>query len=125
LFDSIAVSTVVGLGGSHESRYVELVRSFPVLGGHAAIAPAPGVELELVDLELLDRWASHDPGAHTNARGPYPGDGARCAAAFVLNVWSSRHPWRVGRFDLFQALRAWDHEQLAAFAAYIRHPFFP
>lgn len=108
-----------------DARFVALVRSFPVLGGRAGLAPAPGVYEETIELAVLDAWAAGDPAAFTNERGPFPGEGAKDAARFVLNVWSSSHAWRAGKFDLFHALRSWDHEQIAAFQAWARNPFFP
>lgn len=107
-----------------DRRFLALVHSFPVLGGRDGLAPAPGVHEETIDLELLDRWAAHED-VHTAERGPFPGEGARDAARFVLHVWSSVHPWRSGPFDLFRALRTWDHEQLAAFQAWAAAPFRP
>lgn len=107
-----------------DRRYVALVHSFPVLGGHAALAPAPGVYPDRIELEELDRWAAGED-VHTELRGPFPGEGAKDAARFVLHVWSSVHPWRSGPFDLFRALRTWDHEQLAAFQTWAAAPFRP
>lgn len=107
-------------------RYVGLVLSFPVLEHNA-----PGVSLEGIDLDLLDRWASHDKDPESikrildASRGPFPGDGAVEAARFVLNVWSSRHEWRCGRFDIFRAVRVWDHQQLNAFQQWADFPFRP
>lgn len=117
---------IVGVD-SHEARFVNLVVSFPVLGGRRDLAPAPGVDTlaRTVDLVTLDRWAAHDGDVFTNLRGPYPGDAAREAVRFVLNLWSSRHPWKCGRFDLFAALRHWDEDQIGAFRAFVNAPFLP
>lgn len=109
----------------HDRRFVDLVHSFPVLGGRASLAPAPGVGPLSVDLLMLDRWAAGEPDAHTDRRGPFPGDGAKEAARFVLNLWSSRHAWKCGRFDLFLAFRVWDEDQISAFRLFVLNPFLP
>jgi hypothetical protein len=46
------------------------------------------------------------------------GDGAKAAAAFVLHLFNPTVSWRVGPLVLREALAKWDHEQLAAFAAW-------
>ena len=126
---------------SDSSSYVDLVLTFPVLGGgpvvrdargkvvgriarEGGLAPAPGVGDDEIDLKLLDRWGAHFD-VHTATRGPFPGDGAVEAVRFVLAVWSTRQPWCVGTFDMFRALTVWDHEQIAAFQAYVSRPFRP
>src|SRR5687768_10871765 len=92
--------------GHNERLYVKLARSFPVL-----FLYAPGVTEEHVDLHLVDAWAAHDKDPNVlkwidaAGRAPFPGDGARCAARFILNLWSTRQPWKCGPFDLFAAMR--------------------
>ncbi len=107
--------------------FAELVRSFHTL------AAAPGVRHrgDDIDLATLDLWASHDPGfvewlANNPGEGsPYPGEGARHAARFILNLWSTREPWRSGKFDVFEALSRWDDSQAAAFKAWATNPWRP
>ncbi len=94
-------------------RFAALVRSFPVM----AYAPARAVRPDGVDLLALDAWAiESDPDGR---------EGIYSTVQFVLSVWSASHPWQVGRFDLFRALDAWDHEQLAAFCAWVARPWRP
>lgn len=109
----------------HDRRFVDLVLSFPVLGGRDGLAPAPGVGPLSVDLFMLDRWAAGEPDAHTDRRGPFPGDAAKEAARFVLGLWNSTHAWKCGTFSFFRALRVWDQEQHAAFRSYVNAPFIP
>jgi hypothetical protein len=106
------------------TRFIALVRSFPVLANHA-----PGVSADDLDLHLIDGWAAHDPAdlkrVIAAGRSPFPGDGAKDAARFVLHVWDSRRAWRCGRFDLFAALCTWDDEQRRAFQAWAANPWRP
>lgn len=67
-----------------------------------------------LSLPALDAWAT-----------TFAGDGARHAAAFLLNLWNSQHPWKVGRFDMFAAVVAWDASHLAAFQEWVRAPWRP
>lgn len=105
--------------------FVRLVLSFPVLGGRAGLAPAPGVAPDGIHLEMLDRWASGDPEAYTSTRGPFPGEAAKDAVRFVLAVFSTHHKWKVGTFDMWHALATWDEEQRAAFGAWWAYPVRP
>lgn len=136
---------------AREGRYVELVRSFPVLGGRTdlgggSLGPAFGITANVqgyissINLNELDAWGAQDPDAWRptvpdhdgelrvrmlEGRGPFPGDGAVEAVRFVLALWSDRHAWRVGKFDLWRAFRVWDTDQLSAFRAYVNNPFRP
>jgi hypothetical protein len=94
-----------------EERYRDLVRSFHTL------ATAPGVtgRGDELDLLTLDAWAAS----------PMCGNGAREAAAFVLNLWDSRRAWAVGAFNVFHAIGAWDDKQRAAWQAWAANPFRP
>ena len=47
------------------------------------------------------------------------------AARFVLNVWNSEDEWKIGRFNVVNAMAAWDHEQRAAFLRWAQDPWFP
>lgn len=78
-----------------------LVRSFPTLSR----APLDAVE--------LDEWA------HKSSLG----SGAAEAARFVLGVWNPNHPWKMGKFDMWRAIKVWDEYQLAAFAKWAERPF--
>lgn len=108
------------------ARFVALVRSFPVLLNYA-----PGVYETIIDLTLLDSWASHDKSEHdierivSEGKAPFPGDGARCAARFVLNLWSNRKEWKCGKFDIFDALIHWDDRQIKAWQAWAANPWRP
>jgi hypothetical protein len=91
---------------SSNMRWDALVRSFPSLRAYAEathLLTAPG----------LDEWA-HDRGL---------GSGAMAAVKFVLGVWDHDGNWKVGRFDLFSAIRVWDSQHLAAFKAWAANPF--
>lgn len=46
------------------------------------------------------------------------GRGARQALALVCHLYHPGRPWAVGPFVLREAICVWDHEQLAAFAAW-------
>ncbi len=104
--------------------YVALVRSFPVLGGRSGLAPAPGVTTLGIDLETLEAWGNGEE-VSTLERPAFPGTGAVDAVRFVLAVFSTRHPWKVGPFDLFRALQTWDGDQRRAFAAWLNNPVRP
>ena len=107
------------------ARFVLLVHSFPVLHRYAPGLDAP----DDVDLKLIDAWAAHDPDVVEKViaagRSPFPGEGAKHAARFVLSVWDSRRKWKAGSFDLFAALQAWDDQQRAAFQTWAANPWRP
>jgi len=98
---------------TNSQRFAALVRSFPVM----AYAPTGAVREDAVDLLALDAWAARE-----DADGR---EGILPTVQFLLGVWSSSHPWAVGRFDLFRALVAWDAEQLAAFQRWAAAPWRP
>ncbi len=100
-------------------RFIRLVRSFHTL------VTAPGVGESAIDLDLLDRWASGDPNVYTNDRGPFPGDGAKNAVRFILNLWDTRRVWRVGQFNVFDAIVSWDAEQCEAWQTWAAGPWRP
>lgn len=65
--------------------------------------------------------------------GPAATSGSRHAAAFVLSVWSGLTQWRDTqlresgsgwKFDLHEALQAWDDAHRAAFAAWAKDPWW-
>lgn len=61
------------------------------------------------------RWANRELYSH----------GARCAAQFILSVWNCRVRWRIGRFDLQEAMQCWDLSHREAFLAWAREPWWP
>lgn len=87
-------------------RILELARSFPCLRG------APGVA-GLWNALALDEWAA-----------TVASSGETHSARFVLGVWNSQEAWRCGRFDLFDALGAWDGCHRQAFLDWIEEPWF-
>lgn len=109
-------------------RFLALVRSFPVLRNYAPTVDGPD---DAVDLLLIDAWAAHDRDEEMitricqDGRAPFPGDGAREAARFVLNLFDSGRAWKCGPFSIGRALRVWDQEQIRAFQAFVADPFLP
>jgi hypothetical protein len=81
-------------------RWRDLARTFPVLRDYA---PA----IDTLTPDTLDAWAAEEASR-----------GAAHAARFLLETWNGRYPWKVGTFDLFEALAAWDSGQRAAFQAW-------
>lgn len=51
--------------------------------------------------------------------------GEKHAVRFVLSVWNPTTKWKVGRFDLHDAMGTWDPEHRTAFAAWAREPWWP
>lgn len=92
------------------SRYLALVRSFPVMQH----APSRALSSGGIDLQALDAWGAASGSPST-----------RLTVSFVLNVWSSSEPWLCGRFDLFEALIAWDEGQRRAFGQWAADPWRP
>lgn len=88
-------------------RLLDLCRSFPVLQS------APGIEPW--DPDLLDQWADR----------PSSTDEARYAATFVLALWGPWRWWRVGPFHVIRAMKVWDEQHRAAFAAWAEAPWWP
>lgn len=98
---------------SERHRYEDLVETFPVMRD----APRAEGGAWSLDLAALDAWAMQvDPDGS---------DGVKATVAFLLNLWSTREPWRVGKFDLFAALLVWDSEQIAAWQAWAAAPWRP
>jgi len=94
-------------------RYVALVRSFPVM----RFAPGIVDTGPVIAFAQIDEWAvTKDPDGR---------EGIRATVSFLLNLWHSSHPWRVGKFDLFAALLVWDDEQRAAWKAWAADPWRP
>lgn len=97
---------------SNRKRFAALAKTFH------AIAYAPVFDkYDLIDLRKLDDWAV--------AMDPDGSDGVRCTAAFILNLWSTREPWKCGKFDVFDALGQWDDDHTAAFREWISNPWRP
>ncbi len=110
------------MSATERLRYLALVRSFHVL------AEAPGVSDTDIDLNLLDAWAMHEiPHDELMALrcSPFPGEATKCAVRFVLNLWDSQYPWKVGKFCPFAALRYWDDPNTRAWQAWARNPWRP
>lgn len=93
-----------------DEAFDALVVAFPSL--RALDLGRPG-EPAGMKVRMLDAWAT----------GPDSSDGARHAASFVLHVYNASYPWKVGDFNFFAALRAWDAYHLAAFRAWSMDPF--
>ena len=51
--------------------------------------------------------------------------GEKHAIRFVLSVWNPTTRWKVGRFDLHEALGTWDSGNRAAFVAWAQKPWWP
>jgi hypothetical protein len=87
-------------------RIAELARTFPSLAG------APGVKPW--EPETLDSWAA-----------TVASSGERHAARFILAVWDPGYVWDCGRFDLMEALAAWDEAHRRALLAWAAEPWWP
>ncbi len=81
-----------------------LARTFP------SLRKAPGV----------DPWIPHE--LNRWAVGP-ASSGERHAARFVLAVWDNDAGWECGRFDVVEALTAWDEPHRRAFLAWAYEPW--
>lgn len=70
------------------------------------------------DADRLDEWGA-GPRSH----------GERCAARFVLAVWSGglieECPWKSGPFDMVDAVKTWDESHHRAFVSWVRDPWWP
>jgi len=110
-----------GMDATTASRQDRMTASCPEgeLGGEAECFEELGLEFpSLRDAEglrpwnprVLDWWASR------------PGRDAAAvhAARFVLGCYCSARTWSCGRFDLFEAERAWDREARLVFLEWIR-----
>ena len=91
---------------SRSQRLSALARSFPSLREADGVAP--------FEPRVLEKWAC---ASATN-------DYARHAACLVLHLYNARTPWKIGRFDVLQAMRAWDDDHRLAFLAWVKEPFF-
>ena len=65
------------------------------------------------DADLLD--ASHVGASH----------GEKVSIAFLVNVWNPGHEWKVGKFDVIDALGIWDGSKRAAFCKWAAKPWWP
>jgi len=83
---------------TRDIKILELANSFRCLRG------APGVGGGLWDALALDAWASG--GASS---------GEKHTARFVLGVWNARHEWDCGKFDIFDAIDIWNHDDREVF----------
>lgn len=72
---------------------------------------APGIRPW--DANVLDEWAA---GGASH--------GEKCTARFLLAVWNPSEAWRSGRFDLMDALGAWDLEHRRAFLEWAQNPWW-
>lgn len=90
----------------HHPRVSALALTFHSLGHATGIAPFNARELEF--------WA----------RGPAGTSGSRAAAGFVLQVYNATTVWKLGPFNLVQAVQQWDRENLAAFKAWAQDPWW-
>ena len=50
---------------------------------------------------------------------------ALLAVQFVLAVWNTKHDWKCGTFNLFDAMRSWDAMHKEVMLRWIESPFFP
>lgn len=91
------------MAGDYNERIAQLAESFPVL------AKAP---LRPWDPEQFEKWVDQEDSALLHA------------ARFILAVWGPDAQWSIGRFDIMEALRAWDKPQRDAFAAWYSSPWW-
>lgn len=89
-----------------EAKMTAFARRFP------CVTNAPGIRLW--DANALDRWPSEAPIS----------SGELVTAQFLLMVWDPNHVWATGRFDVTEALRAWDERHRAAFVEWVRDPWW-
>jgi hypothetical protein len=87
----------------YENKIAALAETFPTLQG------AP---LRPWDARAFEKWAFEQHGS-----------GLRHAAQFVLAVWSVNEPWKIGRFEVFAAMGAWDTAHHQAFVAWSSSPW--
>ena len=90
-----------------ERRFVALAQSFPILRDRSGIDPW--------NPTFVDDWAAS----------PGPGSGERWVLRFLLNLWDPYTDWPSGRFDVFEALAAWDEAHRDAFLSWARDPWWP
>lgn len=50
--------------------------------------------------------------------------GEKCTAQFVLAVWNPDEGWKSGKFNLMEALRAWDDANHKAFLVWAADPWW-
>lgn len=89
-----------------DARMTAFARTFP------SVADVRWVRLW--DANKLDRWAAETPISH----------GELVTARFLLAVWNPDGQWRVGRFDLMDALGVWDEQHRTAFLAWATDPWW-
>jgi hypothetical protein len=89
-----------------QARTIALARQFP------SLRTAPGGSPW--DPEALDAWAASG----------VPSSGAGWAAVFILNLWNPQEAWRAGRFDVFEAFSAWDHDHRQVFLGWATDPWW-
>lgn len=117
-------------------RLFALIQSFPTLWEYAT-------EAQKEAIEDCFEWGLDKPGDHD---GPIPiafdvekfakyarricvgGHGRNCAARFVLSVWNYQadrdNAYRLGQFDLHEAMGCWDPGHREAFGAWVHNPFW-
>lgn len=95
--------------GSIYDRFSDLIRSFPDLADHPAIAEP----IDDFDAEKLDAIA----------RDFEEGSSHRYAAQFVLHVWDPSRAWSCGRFSLAAAAMVWDARNKLALQRWLDRPF--
>lgn len=104
--------------GSNTDQMAALANLFPTMRG------VPGT----------DPWNVEDLIAWLNSGAPT--SGSRWAAMFLLGVWAADTDWyqyglrkrkgmRVGKFDLFSAMAAWDYQHIQAMQEWVANPFWP
>jgi hypothetical protein len=87
-------------------KITNLVRQFPTLRNAEGVEPFEATKFEA--------WV----------RNHSPGGGAIHAARFVLGVFNSRARWKLGAFNVFDALDCWDAAHREAFLKWARNPYW-
>lgn len=118
---------VWGPGDDARERMCRLCRSFPSLVGVPGTAPwTMGQEPEETANPFLEWMCSG------------PSHGELLAGRFVLGVWNPSTDWTeqarhtglgpgsaLIRFDVFEAMGAWDEAHVEAFSRWVELPFWP
>lgn len=92
---------------SNTERMSDLADTFHVLVGLPGVRPFNPVALDTHVAEMGCGYATKQ------------------AASFIVNLWSTRRPWKTGPFNVFAAMVAWDDGNLAAFQAWVARPWRP